>query len=179
MESSTRWLQDAPSRPKRPTRRPKEPPRRPQDAPKTLPRRPKTSPRRFQDASRTAPKRLQEGSKTVLPPKTTQNAPKKPPRRGNRAPRAPKTPSGIRKSFQNGQGYLRYAAFLNPPKIPINWRGGTKAQPSSIRRRSAERRARRRAVKLLASIYSAIHLCTSNSPIFQALGNLTAYIPPP
>ena len=68
--------------------------------------------------------------------------PKRPPRRAKRAPRAPKTPSGSRKSFQNGQGYLRYAAFLNPPEIPINWRGGTKAQPSSIRRRSAERRAR-------------------------------------
>ena len=33
--------------------------------------------------------------------------------------------------------------------------------------------------KLLASIHPAIHLRTSNSPIFQALGNLTAYIPSP
>ena len=32
--------------------------------------------------------------------------------------------------------------------------------------------------KLLASIHTSIHLRTSNSPIFQALGNLTAYIPP-
>ena len=37
---------------------------------------------------------------------------------------------------------------LNPPEISINWRYGTKAQPSSIRRRSAERRARWRAVQL-------------------------------
>ena len=33
--------------------------------------------------------------------------------------------------------------------------------------------------KLLASIHPSIHLPTSNSPIFKAFGNLTAYIPPP
>ena len=110
--------------------------------------------------------------------KTPPRPPKRPPRRGNRAPRAPKTPSGIQKSFQNGQGYLRYAAFLNPPEIPINWRGGSKAQPPSIRRRSAERRARWRAVKLRPQpiLPSAFDFKLS---IFKALGNLTAYIPPP
>ena len=30
-----------------------------------------------------------------------------------------------------------------------------------------------------SSIHPIIHLPTSNSSIFQALGNLTAYIPPP
>ena len=148
-------------------------------APKTPPRCAKISVNRPQEP----PQRRLEGvrcAKTAprclkMPPRP----PKRPPRRGNRAPRAPKTPSGIRKSFQNGQGYLRYAAFLNPPEIPINWRGGTKAQPSSIRRRSAERRARWRAVLVLASIHPIIHLPTSNLSIFQALGNLTAYIPPP
>ena len=88
----------------------------------------------IRDSAKTAPRCLK------IPPRW----PKRPPRRAKRAPRGPKTPPGGRKYFQNGQGYLRYVAFLNPPEIPINWRGGTKAQPSSIRRRSAERRARRR-----------------------------------
>ena len=47
--------------------------------------------------------------------------------------------------------------FQSPPEVLINWRGGTKAQPSSIRRRSAERRARWRAVLVLAqSIHPSI-----------------------
>ena len=121
--------------------------------PKTPPRCAKIS----QNRSQEPPQRHLEGvrcAKTAprclkIPPRW----PKRPPRRAKRAPRGPKTPPGGRKYFQNGQGYLRYVAFLNPPEIPINWRGGTKAQPSSIRRRSAERRARRRAVQLLAKAY--------------------------
>ena len=146
--------------------------------PKTPPRWAKIS----QNRSQEPPQRHLEGvrcAKTAptclkIPPRW----PKRPPRRAKRAPRGPKTPPGDRKYFQNGQGYLRYVAFLNPPEIPINWRGGTKAQPSQ----SAA--ALRNGVlddgcKVLASIHPAIHLLTSNSPIFQALGNLTAYIPSP
>ena len=125
--------------------------------PKTPPRCAKIS----QNRSQEPPQRHLEGvrcAKTAprclkIPPRW----PKRPPRRAKRAPRGPKTPPGGRKYFQNGQGYLRYVAFLNPPEIPINWRGGTKAQPSSIRRRSAERRARWRAVQLLRLIYPLLN----------------------
>ena len=128
--------------------------------------------------------------------KISQNQPQEPPQRRleivrcaktaprclKMPPRRPKTPPRRAKPQEiTHQDHQKTPTRppQGPPEILINWRGGTKAKPSSIRRRSAERRARRLAVQLLASIHPAIHLRTSNWPIFQALGNLTAYIPCP
>ena len=114
--------------------------------PKTPPRCAKIS----QNRSQEPPQRRLEGVRCAKAPprclKMPPRWPKKPPRRAKRAPRGPKTPPGGREYFQNGQGYLRYVAFLNPPEIPINWRGGTKAQPSSIRRASLRASSRVRAL---------------------------------
>ena len=69
-------------------------------------------------------------------------------------------------------------------KVPCRWRGG-KARPQNGNRAHYQSAALRNGVldgcrsNFLASIHPAIHLRTSNSLIFQALGNKTAYIPPP
>ena len=96
-------------------------------ATKTPPRRPKTRPRR--------PTKLSRRPKDT---KTPSRGSKTPPRPPKIPPRPLKTAPG---------------SAQEPPEVLINWRGGTKAQPSSIRRRSAERRARWRAVQLLAKAY--------------------------
>ena len=75
---------------------------------KTPPRRPKTPPRR--------PTKL---SRRPQDTKTPSRGPKTPPRPPKIPPRPPKTAPG------NAQ---------EPPEVLINWRGGTKAQPSTIRR---------------------------------------------
>ena len=99
----------------------------PQDAPRTATRRPKTPPRH---------------------PKTPQDAPRHP----QDAPKAPKTLPRRRfwKDFGDiledfGKIFGRLLGriscptcllkltFQEPPEVLINWRGGTKAQPSSIR----------------------------------------------
>ena len=98
----------------------------PQDAPRTATRRPKTPPRH---------------------PKTPQDAPRHP----QDAPKAPKTLPRRRfwKDFEDiledfGKIFGRLLGriscptcllkltFQEPPEVLINWRGGTKAQPSSI-----------------------------------------------
>ena len=79
---------------------------------KTPPRRPQDAPRRPQDALRN----FQDAPKT---PRRPQEAPRRLQDRPRSPPRPPKTAPG------NAQ---------EPPEVLINWRGGTKAQPSTIRR---------------------------------------------
>ena len=76
-----------------------------------------------QDAS----KRPQEAPRS---PKRLQEIPKRGPRRPQEAPRTPQyapKPPHVDSTLES---------ILNPPEVLINWRGGTKAQPSTIRRPS-------------------------------------------
>ena len=76
------------------------------------PRRPKRPPRRPQDAPTKLSRRPQDT-------KTPSRGPKTPPRPPKIPPRPLKTAPG---------------SAQEPPEVLINWRGGTKAQPSTIRR---------------------------------------------
>ena len=73
---------------------------------------PKATPRRSPGRAKTLPKMPQDHPKTPRPPKTPPRGAQYPPKSAQDPPRPPQ----------------------EPPEVLINWRGGTKAQPSSIRR---------------------------------------------
>mgnify|MGYP003333716237 CR=1 FL=1 len=102
----------------------------PKSLPKTPPRPPKTLSRRLQDWLRPAQDR----------PWTPQDPPRPPQDRPSHPKKAQGHPISVKVP-----PYEPPRPPQEPPEVLINWRGGTKAQPSSIRRHSAERRARRHA----------------------------------
>ena len=113
--------------PKTPPRRPKMPPKTPRRG-KTPPRRPKTPPRR----AKTRPRRPTKLSRRPQDTKTPSRGPKTPPRPPKIPPRPLKTAPG---------------SAQEPPEVLINWRGGTKAQPSTIDKRSVHQDQRRSKIK--------------------------------
>ena len=86
--------------------------------------------KRPQEAPR-GPKRPQEIPKRC--PRRPQDAPKRPLRGPRRPQEAPRTPQDAPKPPHVDS---TLESILNPPEVLINWRGGTKAQPSTIRRPS-------------------------------------------
>ena len=134
---ASRTSRSRPRAPKSPQKLPKTPPRRPKTTPREATKKPQEAPKMRQDASKRpqeAPrghKRPQEIPKTC--PRGLQDMPKRPLRGPRRPQEAPRTPQDAPKPPHVDS---TLESILNPPEVLINWRGGTKAQPSTICRAS-------------------------------------------